>query len=173
MENAISRTGKEITIFDLEEPDNMTVPLSLTITGVLSENAKGKFTVGQKIKAGQDRITLYPYGGGTQRYIVKYDIDQLPMTEFGREYIIMIKDLNAARDVEWEHFEDARYDNLPYSVLCLAPARTKNMNDIEVLSTSFFTLRYQALVEALQERYCADENIPDKTTIFLEREIYY
>ena len=41
MENAISRTGKEITIFDLEEPDNMTVPLSLTITGVLSENAKG------------------------------------------------------------------------------------------------------------------------------------
>lgn len=170
MENAISRTGKEITIFDLEKPENMTMPLSLTVTDVLSENAEGKFTVGQKIKAGQDNITLYPDGAGTQKMITAFDLGQLPMTELGREYIIILCDLVESIEIRGKIFEDARYEALPYSILCLAPAWTKNMNSLELFSTSGFTERYQALLETLLERYCADETISDETTHCLIRD---
>ena len=160
---SVSRSGKEIDWKDLDDATKYTMPEKLTVTEILSENGKDKFTVGETINAGTDWCMLQDSGDGTYTLDMSKMVPQYPALEIGREYIVIIYDLAATGNT---YYTEERLATLPYAVFSLAPTWTKNLNSVEMFSHVPFFKSYQALVEEYQERYCSDYDIPDDKTVY-------
>ncbi|MBE6648659.1 MAG: hypothetical protein E7614_03970 [Ruminococcaceae bacterium] len=165
VDSSVSRLGKELDLKKYVDPDYNSMQVSFTITEILSESGKDKFTVGQKLTAGQDFVHLMPNGKGTYQLITSRFNPQLPLTEVGREYIVLMRDLRFRNSNGV--FTEERTENLPYSLYGIAPTWTKNLNSIDMFADMSFSEIYQDLVEEIQGKYCVDESIPDERTKFL------
>jgi hypothetical protein len=92
IDTSVSWNGKTVDYQNTNKALYHTMPVSLTVTELLSENAKEKFTVGQKLAAGQDRVLLTKNNDGSYNLNMRSTQSQLPLTEVGREYIVMVED---------------------------------------------------------------------------------
>lgn len=163
--SSVSRLGDEIELKNYENPDYHAMQVSFTITEILSENGKDKFTVGQKLNAGQDFVHLISNFDGTHKLAISQFRPQLPLTELGREYVVMMRDLRLTNSNG--NYKAERIEALPYSLFGIAPAWTKNLNSIDMFAEKSFNEFYQNFIEELQAKYCTNETIPEERTVRL------